>query len=102
MARSKSSRAVVRGPWFVVRSWRKAARRDTNHGPRATAQPRHERLTRFSALTIALPAVFVVRAGRKFELLATNPMGEILMATPAISGNLLIVRTGTQIVAVRG
>ena len=46
--------------------------------------------------------VFVVRAGRKFELLATNPMGEILMATPAISGNLLIVRTGTQIVAVRG
>ena len=46
--------------------------------------------------------VFVVRAGRKFELLATNPMGEVLMATPAISGNLLIVRTGTQIVAVRG
>jgi outer membrane protein assembly factor BamB len=46
--------------------------------------------------------VFVVRAGREFELLATNPMGEILMATPAISGNLLIVRTGTQIVAVRG
>jgi outer membrane protein assembly factor BamB len=46
--------------------------------------------------------VFVVRAGRKFELLATNPMGEIVMATPAISGNLLIVRTGTQLVAVRG
>lgn len=46
--------------------------------------------------------VFVVRAGRTFGLLATNPMGEILMATPAISGNLLIVRTGTQIVAVRG
>ena len=46
--------------------------------------------------------VFVVRAGRKFELLATNPMGEILMATPALSGNLLIVRTGTQLVAVRG
>jgi outer membrane protein assembly factor BamB len=46
--------------------------------------------------------VFVVRAGRTFELLATNRMGEILMATPAISGNLLIVRTGTQIVAVRG
>jgi outer membrane protein assembly factor BamB len=46
--------------------------------------------------------VFVVRAGRTFELLATNPMGEILMATPAISGNMLIVRTGTQIVALRG
>ena len=46
--------------------------------------------------------VFVVRAGRKFELLATNVMGEILMATPAISGNLLIIRTGSQLVAVRG
>ena len=101
MARSESSRAVVRGPWFVVRSWRRVARRDTNHGPRATPQPGHGRLTRFCALTIA-GEVFVVRAGRKFELLATNPMGEILMATPAISGNLLIVRTGTQIVAVRG
>ena len=37
--------------------------------------------------------VFVVKAGRQFELLATNPMGEINMATPAISGNLLILRT---------
>lgn len=37
--------------------------------------------------------VFVVKAGRQFELLATNPMGEIIMATPAISGNLLILRT---------
>jgi len=37
--------------------------------------------------------VFVVKAGRQFELLATNPMGEITMATPAISGNLLILRT---------
>jgi outer membrane protein assembly factor BamB len=37
--------------------------------------------------------VFVVKAGRVFELLATNPMGEIVMATPAISGDTLIVRT---------
>jgi outer membrane protein assembly factor BamB len=44
--------------------------------------------------------VFVVRAGRTFELLATNPMGEILMATPAISGNLLIVRTQTQVIGI--
>ena len=27
--------------------------------------------------------IFVVRAGRTFELLSTNPMGEIVMATPA-------------------
>jgi outer membrane protein assembly factor BamB len=36
--------------------------------------------------------VFVVRAGRKPEWLATNPMGEVLMATPAISDGLVLVR----------
>jgi outer membrane protein assembly factor BamB len=30
--------------------------------------------------------VFVVKAGPKYELMATNPMGEVLMATPAIFG----------------
>ena len=36
--------------------------------------------------------VFVVKAGPKFELLATNPMGEALMATPAIAGGLIVLR----------
>ncbi|HVQ39835.1 MAG TPA: PQQ-binding-like beta-propeller repeat protein [Pyrinomonadaceae bacterium] len=36
--------------------------------------------------------VFVVKAGPKHELLATNTVGEVLMATPAISDGLLIVR----------
>lgn len=36
--------------------------------------------------------IFIVRAGRKFELLGSKPMGEPLMATPAISGELFIVR----------
>jgi outer membrane protein assembly factor BamB len=44
--------------------------------------------------------IFVVRAGRTFELLATNHMGETLMATPAISGNMLIVKTQTQLVGI--
>ena len=44
--------------------------------------------------------VFVVRSGRKFELLSTNRMGEIVMATPAIC-TLLIVRTQTQLVGLR-
>jgi outer membrane protein assembly factor BamB len=44
--------------------------------------------------------VFVVKAGRTFELLSTNRMGEIVMATPAISGNMLIVRTRTQLVGI--
>ena len=36
--------------------------------------------------------VFVVKAGPKYELLATNPVGEVMMATPAINSGLLIVR----------
>jgi outer membrane protein assembly factor BamB len=37
--------------------------------------------------------VFVVRAGPKFELLTTNAMGEVIMATPAVSGGMIIIRT---------
>lgn len=36
--------------------------------------------------------VFVVKAGPKYELLATNAVGEVMMATPAISDGLVIVR----------
>jgi outer membrane protein assembly factor BamB len=36
--------------------------------------------------------VFVVKAGPKYELLATNHVGEVMMASPAISDGLLIVR----------
>lgn len=36
--------------------------------------------------------IFVVKAGPTYELLATNPMGEVLMATPAISDGILFVR----------
>jgi len=36
--------------------------------------------------------VYVVRAGPRFELLATNRMGEVVMTTPAISDGMLIIR----------
>ena len=36
--------------------------------------------------------VVVVKAGPKYETLATNPVGEVIMATPAISDGLVIVR----------
>lgn len=36
--------------------------------------------------------VHVVRAGAKYELLATNPVGEVIMATPAISDGMIFVR----------
>ncbi|HEX5707001.1 MAG TPA: PQQ-binding-like beta-propeller repeat protein [Pyrinomonadaceae bacterium] len=44
--------------------------------------------------------VYVLRAGPKFELLATNPMGAALMATPAITDGLLIIRSQTHVYAI--
>ena len=43
--------------------------------------------------------VFVVKAGPKYELLSKNPVGEVMMATPAISDGLLIVRTVSHLFA---
>ena len=45
--------------------------------------------------------VFVVKAGRTFELLAKNPLGDYAMATPAISEGRLYYRTGKSIIAIR-
>ena len=42
----------------------------------------------------------VVKAGPTFELLATNPLGEVAMATPAISEGTLLFRTRNHLVAV--
>ena len=44
--------------------------------------------------------VYVVKAGPTFELLATNPLGEVAMATPAISEGTLLFRTRNHLVAV--
>jgi outer membrane protein assembly factor BamB len=44
--------------------------------------------------------VYVVKAGPVFELLATNPLREIVMATPAISEGMLLFRTRGHVVAV--
>ncbi len=44
--------------------------------------------------------VFVVRAGREYELLAKNPIGEIGMATPAISEGVFYFRTNKSLIAV--
>jgi outer membrane protein assembly factor BamB len=43
--------------------------------------------------------VFVVKAGPKYEMLAKNPVGEVMMATPAISDGMLIVRTVSNLYA---
>jgi outer membrane protein assembly factor BamB len=45
--------------------------------------------------------VYVVAPGPQFKLLATNSMGEVCMATPAISEGVLYFRTSTSLIAVR-
>jgi outer membrane protein assembly factor BamB len=44
--------------------------------------------------------VYVLRAGPEFELLTTNAMDEVVMATPAISGGLLVIRTLAHVVGI--
>ena len=44
--------------------------------------------------------VFVVKAGPQFELLARNPMGQPLMATPAIAGGMMLVRGERELFAI--
>lgn len=36
--------------------------------------------------------VFVIKAGSTYELLARNPLGEVMIATPAITGKMIIIR----------
>jgi outer membrane protein assembly factor BamB len=43
--------------------------------------------------------VYVVQAGPTFKLLGENHMGEVVMATPAITDNLLLFRTQHHLVA---
>lgn len=43
---------------------------------------------------------FVFRTGDTFELLATNDMKQVTMATPAISGDEILVRTLNQLICV--
>jgi outer membrane protein assembly factor BamB len=46
--------------------------------------------------------VFVVKPGAEFTVLATNQMGEVCMATPAISEDTIFFRTQGHVVAVGG
>jgi outer membrane protein assembly factor BamB len=45
--------------------------------------------------------VYVVKAGREFEVLATNPLGGITMASPAVSEGVLYFRTSNRLIAVK-
>ena len=44
--------------------------------------------------------MLVIRAGRKFEHIATNSMGDLLMATPALSDGVMYVRSAASLFAI--
>jgi outer membrane protein assembly factor BamB len=44
--------------------------------------------------------IYVIPASQAFSVIATNGMDETIMATPALSGGRLLVRTRSQIVAI--
>jgi outer membrane protein assembly factor BamB len=44
--------------------------------------------------------VFVIKAGTEFEILATNSIGEPLMASPAISGGTMFLRGSNHLFAI--
>jgi outer membrane protein assembly factor BamB len=44
---------------------------------------------------------FVIRAGEKYELLASNDLGEMALATPALIGDRLILRTANHLYSIR-
>ena len=46
--------------------------------------------------------VFVLKAGPTYEVLARNPLGEVTLATPAISEGALIFRTRGHVVSIGG
>ena len=44
--------------------------------------------------------ILVIAAGEKFAHVATNSMGELLMATPALSDGVMYVRTSASLFAI--
>ena len=63
--------------------------------------PTHDRLiVALDLPSLAEARAFVVKAGPAYELLATNHVGEVVMATPAISDGLIIIRGVKHVMAI--
>jgi len=46
--------------------------------------------------------VYIIRAGRKYELLHKIPLGETSLVTPGIVDGMIIFRTAGRLIAVKG
>jgi outer membrane protein assembly factor BamB len=45
---------------------------------------------------------YVLRAGRRFEVLARNPLNDETLASPAVAGNDLLLRTAKHLYCIAG
>jgi outer membrane protein assembly factor BamB len=84
---------------------------DARTGERFYQQRIAGQSTPFTASTVAADGklyftseegdVYVVKAGKTFELVATNPLGDVGFATPAISEGMIYFRTAKALMAVQ-
>ena len=42
----------------------------------------------------------MIKAGPEYELIASNPLGEVLMTAPAITGDMMIIRGQNHLFAI--
>jgi outer membrane protein assembly factor BamB len=105
------SPVLYRGLLYVAKNNGVFAVFDALTGERAYQERLGDGTTGFTASLVAADGkvyftsedgdVFVVKAGRTFELLAKNPLGDYAMATPAISDGTMFFRTGSSIIAIK-
>ena len=98
-----ASPLVYRGHLYVVSAGGVLTVFDAGSGERVYKRRVADRGGAFTASPVAADGrlylasedgdIFVIRAGADYELLATNPMNEVCLATPAISDGQVIVRT---------
>jgi outer membrane protein assembly factor BamB len=102
---------LYRGVLYVTKNNGVVNAFDAMTGERLYQERLGDGTTGFTASTVAADGklyftsedgdVHVVGAGRTYERLAVNPLGDIGMATPAISEGVLYFRTGTRLIAIR-
>jgi outer membrane protein assembly factor BamB len=103
---------VYQGLLYVCRDNGVLSVYDATTGERKYQQRLADGKTGFTASAVAADGkvyytseeggVFVIKAGPVFEQLAENSLGEIAMATPAISDGTLFFRTRAHLVAIGG
>ncbi|HSB61973.1 MAG TPA: PQQ-binding-like beta-propeller repeat protein [Vicinamibacteria bacterium] len=101
---------IYRGLLYVLKNQGILACYDLRSGEQKYEQRLPGVTSGFSASPVAadgrlyLPSedgdVLVVKAGPQFELMGRNPMGQALMATPAISDGILLVRGERDLFAI--